>query len=527
MFAQAGKRFLKNEDGAIAPMFALSLTALIAVGGIAFDYSRMASMDTELQNAADQAALAAASQLDGTAGAVTRSTAAASGLVANSTVFANDGDGTGVTIASVVFYEDREGANLVNAADADADTRARFVEVTVGAREAFYALTPIVNAISSGDIDATTMAGMGSAICKVPPVMICNPAEASDPTFTTANFIGDGIKLVSVGSGGGAWAPGNFGYLDTGGGSGGANGLREDLGWVSPPGDCLAQTGVDTKPGATVDVVDSMNTRFDIYDNVACQSGGACPASINAIKDLVRNGNANGNNACRLHNSGWKEVVSADQYLPTSATAPLAASITPKSMGHPRDMCHAVVGSATGACAGPIGNGNWDRNAYFRVNYPAWAAGSWPGHTGLGSTATRYDVYNWEIENRDTVVGGQTVLGTRNPYGNGANQPRDYDKPVCSPTAGYGSGHVPGGTNVDRRRLSVAVINCTANGVNGAADNVPVLKWLEVFLVEPSINRARTSRGEIYVEVIEETTTAGGGGSAGQVVRRDVPYIVR
>ena len=100
-------------------------------------------------------------------------------------------------------------------------------------------------------------------------------------------------------------------------------------------------------------------------------------------------------------------------------------------------------------------------------------------------------------------------------------------KPVCSPTAGYGSGHVPGGTNVDRRRLSVAVINCTANGVNGAADNVPVLKWLEVFLVEPSINRARTSRGEIYVEVIEETTTAGGGGSAGQVVRRDVPYIVR
>ena len=34
------------------------------VGGLAFDYARMASLDTELQDAADQAALAAASQLD-------------------------------------------------------------------------------------------------------------------------------------------------------------------------------------------------------------------------------------------------------------------------------------------------------------------------------------------------------------------------------------------------------------------------------------------------------------------------------
>jgi Flp pilus assembly protein TadG len=37
---------------------------LIAAGGVAFDYSRLASMDTELQYAADQTAIAAVTQLD-------------------------------------------------------------------------------------------------------------------------------------------------------------------------------------------------------------------------------------------------------------------------------------------------------------------------------------------------------------------------------------------------------------------------------------------------------------------------------
>ena len=63
---------------------------LVAAGGIAFDYARLASMDTELQDAADQAALAAASQLDGQSGACARAAAAASALVANRTMFAND-----------------------------------------------------------------------------------------------------------------------------------------------------------------------------------------------------------------------------------------------------------------------------------------------------------------------------------------------------------------------------------------------------------------------------------------------------
>src|SRR5207248_8569410 len=140
------------------------------------------------------------------------------------------------------------------------------------------------------------------------------------------------------------WAPGNFGYLNTGGGSNGAPGLREALGWNTPPGECVSATGVSTKPGASVSVTDALNTRFDIYDsNVSCPSGGLCAASINSTKDVVRPGNANNNgNGCKLQNQGWQEVASSGQYLPTSATSPLSTSITPTAMGYPRDMCHAI-----------------------------------------------------------------------------------------------------------------------------------------------------------------------------------------
>lgn len=544
-------------DGAVAPTVAISVFALAAMGGVAFDYARLASMDSELQNAADQAALAAASQLDREAGAILRATAAAQSLIANQTIMSNDSNasGTAITIPVVVFYATKADAeNNVN--PVTSDTTARFVRVAVQMREAVYALTPVVSAFRSGLIGAEAVAGLGQAICKTPPVMICNPEEVGlNSNFDAVANRGKGIKLVSVGNGGGAWAPGNFGYLDSNGGSNGAPGLREALGWGTPPGDCIAQSGVDTKPGATVTVTDALNTRFDIYDsNQSCTSPGSCPASINSVKDLVRPGNASGGNACRMHNAGWQEE-STGIYLPNTATAMLPATTTPTAMGHPRDICHAAHDSAPGYCSGPVGNGLWDRDAYFRTNYKQadgtpWTSGtglhSWRANTGLPANATRYEVYSWEIANRGTTVDGTVVLDPRVSSGSGANAPTAHGLPVCSATEGYGGGQVPGGSNPDRRRLSVAVINCTQYGVNGNSSNVPVVKWIEVFLVEPSLNRGSvtppadpapdtdlddpgrsgTGAGDVYVEVIGETQ-AGAGASAGQVVRRDVPYLVK
>jgi hypothetical protein len=517
----------------------------MACGGLAFDYAQLASLDTELQQAADQAALAGATQLDGTIGAVERATAAAQSLLANETRFANDGNASGraVTVPTAVFYSTR--------ADAEGDTNsftdvtrfrdARFIRVAVATRRARYALTPIVGLISSPDLGAEAVAGLGSAICKSPPVMICNPNETGpDSDFDASAYAGRGLRLVSVGGGTGGWAPGNFGYLDTGGGSNGVPGLQEALGWVTPPGECIEATGVDTKPGANVPATDAINTRFDIYDsNNSCQTGGTCPASINSVKDVVRPANASGNNACKLHNAGWQEAT--NPYRPSSASNYLPATVTPGVMGHPRDMCHAFNDSCA---SGRIGDAKWDRDAYFRTNY-GWSNAQWQGFTGLTENAaktrpTRYQVYSWEIANRGATKGGVVVLGSRPPGASGATMV-SHGLPQCSAGEGYGSGTVPGASVVDRRRISVAVANCSANSVNGNSDNVPVVRWIEIFLVEPSlargastatiagttVSRLATNQGEVYAEIIGETQSGGAGATAGQVVRRDVPYLVK
>jgi Flp pilus assembly protein TadG len=546
---------IADQGGAVAPTFGLSLLALVAVGGIAFDYARMASMDTELQNAADHAALAAASQLTG-AGACARAARAAGAavggtdaMVVNIALQANDNQGLAVTTDSdpaaggedelqcnatgnIRFYKDKGKTD-----PATTDEEAKFVEVRVNPREAFYALTPVVSAFSSGSMVAVAFAGLGEAYCKVPPVMICNPTELTDDgNFDFEGLVGVGLSLVSVGSGSGSWAPGNFGYLDMEGLSNGAPGLREGLGWGTPPINCVSADGLDTKPGATVDVVDSLNTRFDIYDNSACPAGGTCPAAINSVKDVVRSVNAGTNgNGCRVHNSGWG--LPAGYYGETlpSSNAALPTTTTPTAMGHPRDICHAV--SANGVCSGGrVGDGIWDRDAYFRTNYvrssvgtdgeavgTRWTSADWQAATGLPANTTRYAVYVWEMENRYDLTGvpvdGVQVLRPTPPGATGSAKIA-RGTPVCSPAQGYGAGTIPSDTTPDRRTFSVAIVNCVEQGVNGSSTGLQTVGFLDAFLVEPSIARSRNGRGDIYVEVVGYST------NAVQLVQKKVPYLI-
>ena len=116
----ATRRVWRNCDGAVAPTVALSLVGLIAVGGVAFDYAHLASLDTELQQAADQAALAAATQLDGQSGAIARATAAAQNLITNKSLLAGNGQSGGaIDVPTITFCKSFD--------DAQADTAIRCI----------------------------------------------------------------------------------------------------------------------------------------------------------------------------------------------------------------------------------------------------------------------------------------------------------------------------------------------------------------------------------------------------------------
>ncbi|TNE46748.1 MAG: hypothetical protein EP341_09790, partial [Sphingomonadales bacterium] len=411
MTKERHKRFWRNAEGAVAATYALALIPLVAIAGLAYDYTRLVGLDTELQNAADQAALAGASQLDRTSGSMQRAVnAIQNGLVSNTTLFANDGSPGRITITDaetqIVFYNTKADAEagtngfaLSTAATNDAN--AGFVMVRVDARTANYALTPVVGAVAP-DIAAEAVAGLGSALCRVPPLMICNPDESTGSlTMDVTNRIGHG--LLAKPGGGGQWVPGNYGYLDVGLANG-AVGVRQALGWGSA-GNCIAQNGpatVDTQTGNIANAPGSANTRFDVYENQACETGGTCPSAINVRKDMVRpQGSAAGSGAsCQVNTNqgGWRLPYAGnspnylgDAYLPVDAT--VTYTHTPQSMGHPRDICHAVYDGAPGNCwstTGNFGNGVWDRNAYFRTHYVRDIDGAG------GVAGTRWTQSDWQ-----------------------------------------------------------------------------------------------------------------------------------
>ncbi|HKX92474.1 MAG TPA: pilus assembly protein TadG-related protein [Sphingomicrobium sp.] len=542
------RRLYRNDGGAVAPTIALALLGLVAAGGIAFDYARLASLDTELQQAADQAALAAATQLDGQSGACARAAAAAQSLVANLTYFANDGGGPGISIpleptcdatGSVRFYQNYDPVTGAKAPASNSDANANYVEVTVGTRTARYALTPIVAAFS-GNASASALATLDSAYCNLPPFLMCKPG----PTFNAADHIGHGLRLV-IGS---TVAPGNFGFLQTGFGSGAEN-LAKAIGWNGSAGGCVAARGVITEPGNKQSVRAALNTRFDLSESgQTCPAGGTCSPSTNSRKDLVH-----GNNCGIGGGQGWRETDNpyrAPNTTPLGPGNPMNATHTyPDIMGHPRDLCHAV--SEAGTC-GPngtpaiVGNGVWDRDAYFWVNY-GWDHATWTTNTGLQDTnpsasnyATRYKVYLWEAAN---------------PLPNGANGPGIGNNQQVDVAQGSGTqprwssswtgatpnpqrtcrapGIPPGNLDTDRRTVAVAVVDCT--GLNGRDTVVPV-DWVDVFLVEPTIRRpgsatdppgaVRTDDGDVYVEIVGTRPLPGVNQSIGNVIRRDVPRLI-
>ncbi|MGN3975102.1 pilus assembly protein TadG-related protein [Tsuneonella sp. SYSU-LHT278] len=557
--------YASEESGAIAPLYALALFGLIGMAGIGWDYSRLMALDSELQNAADQAALAAATQLDGTPGARDRARQAITDYLAdattdfvNKTRMANDGEGQAITdYADPVFYQSYDSASDAFGPEATSDANAKVVSVKVNGRKAFYALTPVVGAINnSGDLTASAVAGMNSTICKVPPLMICNPNEASGGDFPTPSDEGKGLRL-EPGPGTGAWGPGNYGFLNFG--ESGASALEKYLGANSDIAPCADVDAISTQPGAPVSVAAGLNTRLDIYDNGLvsyCERGnGQCSPAMNTRKDLIHMVPSNGANAgnfpspvqandCKVqttnggpakadgefveeakitgNTAGW--LLPPFPYRPSTSTA---ANLP--SMGFPRDLCHAET--LAGTCpGGKFGNKIWDYTLYFDVNFgangPAYLSQAVTA-AGRNSAAdlTRYDVYKWEIASGNTGPGPTFTIA-----GSGAGNSKTF-RSFSAPKCAAGKAESASEGIKDRRVLTAAVVNCTAIGLAGNTPLQQAPQWVDVFLTEPSLNRRIngaqiTKANQIYVEVVGPGSPPGGG-DAYQYFGRNKPVLLR
>lgn len=525
---RAWARLGRDKRGAVAPTVALSLFALIACGGVAFDYAHMAALDTELQNAADQAALAAATQLDGSTDACKRAGAAASSLLTNTTLFSNDGGSRTIAVpdetacdatGNIRFYQTYNQTTDTPGSPATSDANARVVVVQVSGREAKFALTPIVRVFTSGTLNAEAAASLGSAVCKVPPMMICMPSGGAD--FPTAADIGKGV-LLQPGPSTGAWVAGNYGYLDFGNG---ASGLKTNLAMNQETAGCYDNTnGIDTEPGNNASVNDYLNTRFDLYANplkkanCSTATGDYCPAE-NTRKDLVRT-----------------EVVTVSGTATTTPARPAcgdaSASVSDfaqgnETKGFPRDDCH-IAGTCAG---GNYGDGTWGRAAYFAALHPSDTVAAVA--TAMGKTAAtlmRWDVYKWELADKaNRMKALLTNPGDAPSFkekGNSGNGTWTFTNKCAYPYPVNGTAVVASATQKDRRVLTIAAVDCA--GMNGKSP-ARVKRFVDVFLVEPSLSRSTpyaTGSSQIYAEIISAASKPNGE-NAYQYYLRQRPRLLK
>lgn len=551
MVGKAICKFGGDESGAIAPLYALSLFGLVAMAGVGFDYARVMALDSELQNAADQAALAAASQLDGREDSVqraiqaTRATfATSSSAFVNETRLSNidddnDGNTRPITQLGFAFWQSYSGDAPTGSVPAsetpsDAAAKANVVQVTINNRQVRYALTPIVGAIV-GTAAASAMATMDSAYCDVPPLMFCLPPGTFDSdgdgdgdvdiNFPGPFDTGKSMRLHLTPSDSNEstspFSPGNFGFLDF------------PYPISGNPNTTLAGSGnnpnctgenVDTRTGVRNPEAGALNTRFDL-DPDSCSDEAHCP-SQNTTKDYVYEESYSGLDdpseafcgGDADNKGGWVKYSELDQSdfdTPYTGSAP----------GYQEDTCF------SSSCTDyPVGDGDWPYAAYMMGYYGSVPTTGGPTNSRAGfpsgypSTPTRYDVYKWEIDQGASALQnreiGRTV--TSKTAGNSGKVTYDVDLVCEYRTPREEDPFIPDTAlkQKDRRVLTVAAVDCT--GLNGK-DVANIIRYVDLFLVKPA-NEGGSDKA-FFTEIIGESREAGSNTSFQTFAKRKAVLI--
>ena len=136
-----------------------------------------------------------------------------------------------------------------------------------------------------------------------------------------------------------------------------------------------------------------------------------------------------------------------------------------------------------------IGNGDWDPVSYWSTN-----------HSGETEPAdlvnyTRYQVFLYELGETFYRYDNKTIYPT-----DGITKPGTYTT-VTPSGASIPAAGVPSSTassEIKRRVMKIAVLNCTALGVQGSGDYPTYGRYVEVFLTE----EVAGTLADTYTEVI-------------------------
>jgi Flp pilus assembly protein TadG len=259
----SGNRRRRGERGSVLVVSAVGMLGFLLATGLCVDISHFYLVKTELQNAADAAALAGASALDSSSKGITTATDRAVQAM-NSYEF----NKTGVAIprANVRFAKnltDFDNGKDVSEASASAQGMAnkiRFVRVQVPPApvKVFFASMMLGG---TRNVSADAVAGMSVPINKVCEWIPLSVVDDDVDTIKPGNLY---IIRAGPGGNGNRPSPGNYQALSFGGH--GSNILRDNL--ASGVHQCItAGDTVETEPGVNAGPVrQGINTRFDDYN---------------------------------------------------------------------------------------------------------------------------------------------------------------------------------------------------------------------------------------------------------------------
>jgi hypothetical protein len=512
----------------VAIYIGLVAPVMFGVGALTMDLGRLMTLNTELQAAADAAALAGARELNRFPGSIDRASAAAVAAVSNVQTFATDGGGKQVLIDATACADPpvapcirflkslpaNDGDQITHANLTTSDTEAQFIDVHVGARTITNILIQIVGGPGTAATSSAAVAGNDRVICNIPPMFMCNPTEpASNTNLSLAMDMnalsGRQMELFHQG-GGGSLTPGNFGLLCPSGTEGqtncGANSVKSAL--ASTTGTCVGMELATTKTGVDLGMVRTgVNVRFDYWTPQAKDAGNNrwrnqdifVPAA-NVTQGGEPPNNVNGN----------------------SATCEYSDLVATEATNLPRDQCHIAGNCATvpGNVNGNerIGDGIWDYIEYFRINHgcnqntnPTCKPAGWDALTGGAPwPPSRYETYRYEIEQspNEIVDPGQTIYDAT---GNAVATSSEDGQTECFQGAAPA---IPGYNYFptmardltllgDRRVLPIIITNCNALEANGISTSgkfsFAVTEVGFVFLTEPM---QMPPAAEIYAEIL-------------------------
>lgn len=260
-------RIVKRQQGAILPLVAISLLAILGMAALALDMSHAHLEKTRLQNSLDAAALSAAKVLDQTGNNQLAEDAGRSTFEMNAASPGNQAMGNalqGGSLSLIVEFSSTLNPFL------PATDPAYYVRVKAEGYAVDNWFAPLFG-LAKTAIAGTAVAGPSPALektCNVVPMMACGTPQEESPTGTTYGYSRSEMEMLKIGAGDtSSVGPGNFYLVRLDGSSGGAD-IREAA--AGKYDSCMSigeEDSIETEPGNTVGpFAQGINTRLGIYN---------------------------------------------------------------------------------------------------------------------------------------------------------------------------------------------------------------------------------------------------------------------